>query len=253
MKHLNNFQIFNEMSKESTVRFEDFPEDVLKTLDEEYARYYQHNFDWNSKQDEFEDNPEGFRSWMENNKQESFIENLDLLITKTREDLINKIRDKNANTALENFEELIKPTLGNEVLVQPLSKYMEKIMLFTGSGMGGYDSLSPEQTIKAMEKAFQDAKNIIEPDGSINQEKIDQSEIFVGGDISVPGFERFAKNNPEYQGVFNDWKKLLDIALFPKELNAYRDTTSYERIRKLYDFLMDYRKIKGYKAYRPKW
>ena len=50
------------------IDFSTFPNDVLKTLEGEYGHYYLNNFDWNSKQDEFMDNPEGFREWLKLNK-----------------------------------------------------------------------------------------------------------------------------------------------------------------------------------------
>ena len=54
--------------------------------------YYLNNFDWNSKQEEFYDNPKGFREWLNYNKKEEFIKNLDKLIQKTRQDLIVLIK-----------------------------------------------------------------------------------------------------------------------------------------------------------------
>jgi hypothetical protein len=214
---------------ENSVDFTSFPPDVLKTLKNEYSNYYQNNFDWNSKQGEFMDNPKEFTKWLANNEREEFIKNLNVLITKTREDLITLIKKRNAQTVLDNFEELIKPVLGNEVLTEPLSKYMEIALLNSHS-------------IKELEKAYRDAKNIIDQDGSINPAKIEQSKIFVGGDINLAAFERFAKNNPEYQGVFNDWKKLFYLTMDTKELNAFRDSTPYTEIKKLYDFLINFRK-----------
>jgi len=223
----------NEYNIESKdlVDFNSFPKDVLKTLRGEYGHHYLHNFDWNMKQDEFIDNPNGFRDWKKDNESEEFIKNLDTLIKKIREDLITVIKTKNAEKALENFEELIIPTLGNDVLVEPLSKYMETALLNLHSA-------------KEIGKAYRDSKNIIEVDGSLNQSNIARSEIFIGDVINLPNFERFVENNPEYKGVFDDWKRLFDLhgELMVTDLNAFRNSTSYENIRKLYDFLIDYRK-----------
>ena len=47
-----------------------FPDDVLKTLEEEYGHYYLNNYDWNSKSDEYKDNPKGFTDFLKNNKVE---------------------------------------------------------------------------------------------------------------------------------------------------------------------------------------
>jgi hypothetical protein len=226
----------NEYLNESSsmnIDFSKFPSDILKTLQNEYGHYYLYNFDWNSKQDEFRDNPSGFTVWLKNNKREEFIKNLDKIISKVREDLILLIRKRNAEKVLEDFENLIIPVLGNSVLVEPLSMYMEIALLNLHS-------------VKEIEAAFKDAQNIIDKDGSINYSKITPSTIFSGGGINLPKFERFARSNPEYAGVFNDWKKLFDksMELSIKELNAFRNSTPYSEIRKLHDYLIKIRNNK---------
>jgi tetratricopeptide (TPR) repeat protein len=176
------------------------------------------------------DDPEGFHEWYRKNQSEEFIKNLDKLITKTRQDLILLKRQENAKKALEYFEELIKPALDNSVLTKTLSKFLE-FALFN------------LHTKEELERAYQEAKNIIDPDGSIDYAKTTPSEIFVGGDINYPAFEYFAEKHPEYMGVFKDWKKLffLDSELSTTDLNAYRDSTPYEKIKALHDFLVKYR------------
>ena len=215
------------------IDFSTFPDDVLKTLEGEYGQYYLYNFDWNSKQGEFMDNPKGFREWLKLNEIEEFIKNLDKLIQKTRQDLILLIKKKNARKILKQFEELIIPALDNSILVEPLSKFME-FALFN------------LHTTKEIEQAYIEAQNIIEKDGSINYAKITPSSIFIGDSISEPNFERFANKNPEYKGVYNDWKKLfyeeIDLSLI--QLNAYRNSTPYKAVRNLYNFLI---KIRGKK------
>ena len=215
----------------NNIDFNSFPNDILKTLEDEYGHYYLYNFDWNSKQDEFIDNPKGFREWLNTNKKEEFIKNLDKIIGKVRQDLILLIKQRNADKVLKEFEELIVPVLDNSILVEPLSKFMEFALLNL-------------HTAKEIEQAYIKAKNIIDNDGSLNHEKITPSTIFTGGDISLPNFERFVSKNPEYKGVFNDWKKMFDksMELSSTELNAFRDSTSYEEIRNLYNFLI---KIRG--------
>jgi hypothetical protein len=217
----------------NNIDFNTFPNDILKTLEDEYGHYYLYNFDWNSKQDEFMDNPKEFREWLKLNKKEEFIKNLDKLIQKTRQDLILLIRKKNAKKVLEQFEELIIPALDNSILVEPLSKFMEFALFNLHSS-------------KEIEQAYIEAQNIIEKDGSINYAKITPSSIFIGDGISLPNFERFANKNPEYKGVFNDWKKLFDksIELSSTELNAYRDSTPYKEVRNLYNFLIQIRGAK---------
>jgi len=217
----------------NNIDFNSFPNEILKTLEDEYGHYYLHNFDWNSKQDEFIDNPKGFREWLNINKKEEFIKNLDKIIGKVRQDLILLIKKRNADKVLKEFEGLIVPVLDNSILVSPLSKFMEFALLNL-------------HTMKEIEQAYIEAKNIIDNDGSLNYGKITPSSIFIGDDINLPNFERFVTKNPEYKGVFNDWKKMLDksMELSSTGLNAFRDSTPYLEIKKLYDFLI---KIKGKK------
>jgi hypothetical protein len=217
----------------NNIDFNSFPNDILKTLEDEYGHYYLNNFDWNSKQDEFVNNPKGFREWLNLNKKEEFIKNLDTIISKVRQDLILLIKKRNADKVLKEFEGLIVPVLDNSILVSPLSKFMEFALLNL-------------HTMKEIEQAYIEAKNIIDNDGSLNYGKITPSSIFIGDDISLPNFERFVTKNPEYKGVFNDWKKMLDksMELSSTELNAFRDSTPYLEIKKLYGFLI---KIKGKK------
>ena len=231
MIYLKLFENFNQNENNtSAIDFNTFPQSIRKTLEDEYGHYYRHNYDWNTKQDEFIDNPQGFKQWDRNNSSEEFIKNLDILINKTRSDLISLKRRELSKKALDYFEELIVPTLGNSVLVPALSVYMEY-------------ALYNNHSISELNKAFQDAKNIIDSDGSINKDKTTPSSIFKGDDISLVNFERFANENPEYKGVFNDWKKLFDadMKLFLKELNAYRSSTPYDKIKELYDFLVKYK------------
>lgn len=211
--------------------FNSLPAHIREILLEEYREFFVPNFDWNSTQDKFKNNQRGFTEWIKENRIIGFDNNLDILITKLREDLIHIRRSKIADKALEYFEDLVKPTLGDEVLVGPLSKFAEIALL--GS-----------HTIRELDGAFAEAKNIINSDGSIDQLKITQSKIFIGDDISLPNFERFVQKNPEYQGVFDDWKKLFDrtIELSIKGLNAYRNSTPYDTIKEVYDYLIKYRK-----------
>jgi hypothetical protein len=104
---------------------------------------------------------------------------------------------------------------------------------------------------RELTKAFNDAKNIIDPDGSINHTKITQSEIFSGDEISLPNFERFVQKNPEYKGVFDDWKKLFDkqIELSLVGPNAFRSSVPYSAFKELYNFLINLRKNKNQKGY----
>jgi TRAP-type mannitol/chloroaromatic compound transport system substrate-binding protein len=223
-KHLNE-----QMTSDSLVDFDSFPQDVLKTLKEEYFEYYQGKFDWNEKQDEYGTDRKGFHNFLKRNESESFLKNLDVLITKTRQDLITLLKRKNAEQTLEKFEQLIIPALGDSVLCEPLSEFMEKALFWLHS-------------VKDIEEAFREAENIFDEHGSIDQSKINPSVIFTGDSINYPKFKNFAKKNPDYKGVFKDWEKLFKKTIEDRELNAYRDSTPYSEIRKLYDFLVDFRK-----------
>jgi hypothetical protein len=93
---------------------------------------------------------------------------------------------------------------------------------------------------RELSKAYAEAKNIIDDDGSLNYSKINQSTLFSGDEISLPKFKEFVQKNPDYMGVYNHWKKLFDksIEISSMELNAYRDSTPYSEIRDLYNFLI---------------
>lgn len=217
------------------VKFEEFPKDILKTLKDEYGHYYMMNFDWNKKQDEYKNNPKQFQSWLKQNESEEFIKNLDTLIRKTREDLITKRKQINAKKALKDFEELIIPVLGNEVLVEPLTEFMAHALMNLHS-------------IKEIEQAFQEAKNVIDKNGEIDSSKINKSNLFSGNDLSInlPNFERFVQKNPNFKPTFNKWKEMfdMDFELSIKQLNARRNSTPYNKIKNVYNFLMEYRKNK---------
>jgi hypothetical protein len=236
MRYLKNS--YNFLKESNKVDFTEFPKDVLETLENEYFHYYKNNFDWNTKQKEFMNGDKydgkGFREWIENNEKEEFAKNLDKIITATRQDLINIKRKKIAEKKLKYFEDLIIDTLGEEVMNEPLSKYMEI-------------ALMNNDNLKDIEQAYLDAKNIIDQDGSINKLKTTPSDLFTGDGINLPAFERFVEKNPECKGIFNDWKKLFDEYMNPIDLNAFRDSTPYNKIKYLYDFLIKYRKNKQIK------
>jgi len=213
------------------VDFKSFPPSVLKTLDNEYSNY-QYNFDWNSKQDEYRDDPEGFTEFLGKNKSEQFLKNINNIIRMTIQDMIIKKRQVLAKKKLNDFEDLIIPAYGNKILSQRLTKYEELVLM------------NPDATPESIERGFIEAKNLIDKDGNINPLKTELSTIFRGGDVNLPAFERFVEKHPEYRKSFDRWKKLLDddTNLMLKELNAFRESTSYERIKELRDFLINYKK-----------
>lgn len=219
----------NEEENKPLFDFKSLPKDIQDTLDE-YDKYTM-KFDWNAMQDKLGKN---FQDWFDKHTNEMFIKHIDDIIRETTQDMILLKKKGMAEMKLQAFEELIKPTLGNSVLVPALSKFEERVIM------------NPYVTPQEIQQAFQDAKNIIDDSGSINQSKIEQSEIFKGGDINLPRFESFVKDNPEYKGVFNDWKKLFDeyMELFLTELHAYRNSTPIDRIRKLRNTLINIKKTK---------
>ncbi|MFA5528897.1 MAG: hypothetical protein WC996_09830 [Peptostreptococcales bacterium] len=231
---LKEFLTQDEKNKKM-VNFDEFPKDVLKTLEDEYGHYYKMNFDWNKKQDEFKNKPKQFQSWMKQKESEEFLKNIDTLIRKTREDLIIKRKQNNARKTLKDFEELIIPVLGNEVLVEPLTEFMALALMRLHS-------------VKELEQAFQEAKNVIDKDGEIDSSKINKSNLFSGNDksINLPNFERFVQKNPTFKPAFDKWKQMFDmeLELSFKELNAFRDSTPYNKIKNVYNFLMEYKKNK---------
>ena len=213
------------------VDFDSFPEDVRKTLEDEYG-HFQYNFDWNKKQDELGSD---FRMWFEENKSEEFLKNLDDIIRKVTQDMILIKKKKMAEKKLEAFEDLIKDSLSHEVLSPALSKFEEMVLM------------NPYLTLQELSDAFREAKNIIDQDGNIDFTKVEKSDFFTGGDINLPRFERFVAKNPDYLGVFDTWKKLFDesMNLSIKELNAFRSSTPIKRIRELRNFLIDFKKHKN--------
>jgi hypothetical protein len=204
------------------------PKDIKKLLDG-YDLFM--NFDWNDKQNEFADNPDGFINWFNNHQNKEFKLKINELISKVRNDIILKHKQNLISKKLKYFEELIKPVLGNEVLIPALNKYEEIVLL------------DPNATIDDIERGFKEAKNIIDRDGSINIDKVTISNIFKGGEISLPAFESFSQKNQEYKGVFNDWKKIFDedIELTLVDTNTSQ-IISINDMRKLYNYLVNIKK-----------
>lgn len=208
----------------------DMPEDIKNMLNG-YINFMK--FDWNSKQDEFIDDKgnfdgDGFSNWIKNHETEQFLKNIDILIKKVRQDIIVLHKKSLADKKLEYFEELIKPVLGNEVLIPALSKFEEDILLNS-------------HTIEDLNRGFEQAKNIFTDEGDIDQSKIEASKIFVGDSISLPAFERFANKNPEYKPVYLDWKKMFDesikYSLFDLNTDQVR---SIKDLKKLYNYLVKF-------------
>lgn len=236
MRTIGGMPLREEESERNNVNINirEFPEDIKKTLDE-YQHIYIPKYDWNTKADEFggSGTPE-FRNWLKDHENQGFIENIDKLIQAVRQDYILKLRQRNSQKVLDDFEDLIKPALGNSALSEPLSEYLK----FAFMNINDIDEL---------QDAFEKAKDVIDPDGSINTAKITPSD-FGGGELTIPSFSNFVKKNPEYRGVYEDWEKLVhyNTDLMLKDLNAFRNSVSLENLKQLYNFLLDIRKkIKG--------
>lgn len=220
--------------------FDEFPDDILKILEDEYGHLYKHNFDWNSKSREFTSSEPGhaydavaFNKWMDKNEQEEFVKNLNKIITAVRSDLILLKRRMLAKKKLELFEALIIPVFGKHITGDALSKFEEQVLL------------DPYATIESLERGFREAKNLIDHEGNIDGSKMEKSTIFPGGDINIPTFERYVQANPEYKKTYDTWYKLFndEMDLDMKKMNAFRGYSyNYDAFRKLYDFLISYRK-----------
>ena len=214
--------------------FDEFPEDVLETLNQNYF-YMFSNFDWNSKSSEFTNggnyDGEGFNKWIEQHKQGEFIKNIDRIISAVRSDIILMKRKQLASKKLESFEELIKPVFGKNITGDALTKFEEEILM------------DPYATIESIERGFREAKNLIDQYGNIDSKKMEKSTFFSGGDINIPNFERFVKDNPQYKKTFDVWYKLFNEEMDLSLKNTYsHHIIGYDQLRKLYDFLITYRK-----------
>lgn len=199
---------------------------------------YKHNFDWNSKSREFTSSDPGhaydapaFNKWLGQNEQDEFTKNRDSIITAVRSDLLIMKRRVLAKKKLAAFEALIIPVFGKHITGDALTKFEEEVLM------------DPNATVESIERGFREAKNVIDREGNIDSSKLEKSTIFPGGDINIPTFERYVQAHPEYQKTYDTWYKLFneEMDLDMKHLNAHRGY-SYEPIRKLYDFLMAYKK-----------
>jgi hypothetical protein len=162
------------------------------------------DFNWNKESER-----ENFKEWLKDFKENQFKKNLSKVIKQVESDINLKKEREKSEIKLKYFEELIIPSLGNEVLTPKLSIYEKQVLL------------DPNATIESIEKGFIDAKNIIDEDGSINQSKITPSNFIVDDEINLPAFETFVEKNPQYKNVFNDWKKIFDEYIDLSIQNTY--------------------------------
>ena len=213
------------LSIESNI-FDGFPEDVLETLKRNYLNKYTNNFDWNQKSDELGN---GMNKFLKDNDIAQFLKYKNKIISDIRQDLILLRRKAFAEKKLKEFEDLIKPVFGKHITGRALSKFEEYAI--------SYSDATPE----SIERAFQDAKNVIDSEGNIDSSKMEKSTMFPGGDINIPNFERFVVANPEYRKMFDIWHKLHEqhLHLLLTDTNAFH-IISYKQMKRLYDFLIGF-------------
>jgi hypothetical protein len=211
------------------IRIEDFPKNIQKILVDEYGSYFYYNFDWNTEQDKHGVN---FNKWCNDHANKEFLKNLDYLIILTGQDLTKIKRREFAQKKLEDFEDLIKDAIDKNLFKLTLKKYEYNLIMY------GYDYNGKE-----LQQELAKVKDIFYENGDIDFSKIEEITINLGG-INLPNFERFVKKNPEYQGIFDEWKKLFDadIDATLTELNAFRDSTPFDKIKELNIFLKSIRK-----------
>jgi hypothetical protein len=221
--------------------FDNFPPELLKLLEDNYSHMYRFKYDYNDKADRFinretgEYDGKGFNKWFEENTADEFVKNKARIITAIRSDLITLKRRKIAKLKLDAYEELIIPLFGYHITGEALTKFQEDVLL------------DPNATPASIQRGFEEARNIIDQYGNINQRKIEKSTVFPGGEVNYPTFERFVEEKPKYRSTFETWKSLLDEyhKQDMKELNAFRvynDHETFKKLRLLYDFLTSNKK-----------
>ena len=94
--------------------FADFPEDLLKYLQDQYGHMYQNNFDWNQKADEYS-GPGEFAAWRRENDKSEFLKQRGKIITAIRSDLINTRKKNIAYKKTQEYEEYLISLLGHMI------------------------------------------------------------------------------------------------------------------------------------------
>jgi len=136
---------------------------------------------------------------------------VDLVLEKINEDIASLKNKDLIEEKLRAFEELIIPAISEDITSPALTQFEADVLM------------DPNATAESIERGFRKAKNIIDKEGSIDFSKTKESDLFKGGEINLPAFERFVDKNPEYEGVFNDWEKLFteSTEALLKDLNAF--------------------------------
>jgi hypothetical protein len=213
-------------------------DESIKTINENYTdkkAFDFYDFDWNKESER-----NNFKEWLNNFESNQFDKNLSKVINLVKQDIDLLTEREIIKEKLKVFEELIIPSISSDVLTKPLSIFEASILM------------DPNATLESIEKGFLEAKNIFDKDGNIDKSKITESQIFKGGEINLPAFEKFVEKNPEYKGVFDDWKKIFDrdTELMLKETNAFSYNINIEKLKNLYNNLNDISK-KQFKKQKP--
>ena len=211
-----------------------FTPELFKFFSDNYFHMYSFQLDYKEKSDKFmnretgEYDGKGYNKLVIENQVINFIKNKPKIISAIRSDLINIRRTKIAKLKLDAYEELLVSLLGNHITGEALTKFQEDVIL------------DPNATPASIQRGFEEARNIIDQYGNIDQRKIEISTVFPGGEINYPTFERFVEDNPKYLSTYETWDKLHkeyqkhDM----KELNGFRIYDGhYKELRSLYDFL----------------
>jgi len=190
----------NELKMNNGGYLSNLSEESSKLIDSNYnSDFGFYNFDYNK-----ESQREDYFDWLNNFIDSQFQKNLNYVISLIDEDIELLEKREESEKKLQDFEELILPTLGNDVKNPALTKYQEIILM----NPDAFDSYNLKETQKALSD-----KGIFNEDGSINEQKISYSKYFDEEGINLPAFEDFVEKNPEFQGVFNRWKKLFDESM----------------------------------------
>lgn len=212
----------------SNVDIKTFPKDILNTLEAEYGHYFLYKFDWNTEQD---NHPTDFNEWFKKQANDEFVKNLNKLIMLTGQDLTTIKRKEFADRKLKDFEDLIKDAVDKDLFKLTMKKYELDLIMW------GYN-YSPAELSSELKKV----KDVFDEAGQLDYSKIEDINFDAGG-IVLSKFESFVEKNPEFKGVFDTWKKLFDenMDMTLKELNAFRSSTTFKRIKELNEFLKNIR------------
>lgn len=202
-----------------------FPEDIQKTLSE-YDSFFKPKFDWNTKQDEFNDN-EQFSKWLEKSETQGLEDNIDTVLEKINEDISVLKAKEESEKKLKAFEELILPALDNKDLTPILNDRQYLALMSTTASL---DDIA---------KGIKDGSGILDNEGNVDPLKLSSENPISDGGINLPAFESFVEENPEFQGVFDDWYKLFNAnsELMLKDLNSFRSSVSLESLEDLKAYL----------------